>query len=350
MIQRNISKAVVPLILAVLLAGIANGAYAQQQPQVSLKDVDSWGYQLQQVLPRIVAKDGFDILVVDYSRDGSDGAAFTPDELVRLRTRLGHPDRLILAYLSIGEAEDYRYYWRPGWSQLPTGGVQATRSRGFLGAPDGVSLGIADKTAPLAKLTAAAPPWLADENPEWRGNYLVKYWDAQWQSIVFGSPEAYLDKILAAGFDGVYLDKVDANDDWQATRPTAERDMADFVKKLASYARNHRPGFLIVPQNGEELLEYVDYVQTIDAIAKEDLLFGGASRKDGEPNPEVEIAKSTQHLQHARRANRPVLAVEYLDQLEQMTAAQERLLGLGYVPFFARRALDAAPQAVPPRK
>ena len=337
------------VVLAVGLAMIADGVVAQRQgpTRIALKDVDTWAYQLQHVVPRLVAKDGFDVLVVDYSRDGTDAGALSRDDVATLRKRAGQPDRIILAYLSIGEAEDYRYYWNAGWSEQTASVSAPARPRGFLGAPDGVSLGIPDKSAALAKLTAAAPPWLADENPEWRGNYLVRYWDEAWQSIIFGRPSAYLDKIIAAGFDGVYLDKIDANDDWQPTRPAAEREMVDFVKKLAFHARARRPGFLIVPQNGEELLEYPDYVGIIDAIAKEDLLYGGASRKDGVSNPEIEVLKSKRHLDKARRAKRLVLAVEYLDQLEQILSARQRLLNYAYIPFFARRALDAPPNTVP---
>lgn len=197
----------------------------------------------------------------------------------------------------------------------------------------------------MAQLTPAAPSWLSDENPSWRGNFLVKYWDEQWQNIIFGSPTAYLDKIIDAGFDGVYLDKIDSNDDWQKTRPTAERDMVAFVAKLATYARQRKPGFLIVPQNGEELLEYPDYVKVIDAIAKEDLLFGGGSRKDGEPNPRPEILKSVKHLKKALAAGKKVLAVEYLSDLDLIIQARKRLMGVGFVPYFARRALDESPVA-----
>jgi cysteinyl-tRNA synthetase, unknown class len=198
-----------------------------------------------------------------------------------------------------------------------------------------------------AELTATAPAWLAGENPAWRGNHLVRYWDPEWQNIIFGSPTAYLDKILEAGFDGVYLDKIDANDDWQGQRPTAEREMVEFVKKLAAYARVRHPGFLIVPQNAEELLKHKDYVKTIDAIAKEDLLFGGGTRKDGEANPNAEINKSKKYLNIARRAGRKVLVVEYLSDLTTIVSAQKELLATGYIPFFARRALDEPPMLVP---
>jgi cysteinyl-tRNA synthetase len=38
----------------------------------------------------------------------------------------------------------------------------------------------------------------------------VKYWRPEWQDILYGSREAYLDKIISAGFDGAFLDVVDA--------------------------------------------------------------------------------------------------------------------------------------------
>jgi cysteinyl-tRNA synthetase len=87
----------------------------------------------------------------------------------------------VLAYLSIGEAESYRYYWHREWDRLGDG------------VPD-----------------AGAPAWLEGENPQWRGNYKVRYWDPGWRSILYGRSDAYLDGIISRGFDGVYLDLVDA--------------------------------------------------------------------------------------------------------------------------------------------
>ena len=34
----------------------------------------------------------------------------------------------------------------------------------------------------------------------------------EWEEILFGSKDAYLDQIIAAGFDGAFLDVMDA---WQ---------------------------------------------------------------------------------------------------------------------------------------
>ena len=74
--------------------------------------------------------------------------------------------------MSIGEAEDYRWYWQNSWNKNP-------------------------------------PAFMCPENPEWKGNYKVKYWYLSWQEIICGT-DSYLSKILLAGFDGVYLDIIDA--------------------------------------------------------------------------------------------------------------------------------------------
>jgi len=45
--------------------------------------------------------------------------------------------------------------------------------------------------------------------PDWTGNYKVKFWEAEWQNIIYGNENSYLKKILDAHFDGVYLDIID---------------------------------------------------------------------------------------------------------------------------------------------
>ncbi len=113
----------------------------------------------------------YDILLIDAFYDGIE--ALTSDEVVSLKTKAFGGARLVIAYMSIGEAENYRYYWQSGWDTTP-------------------------------------PSWLAEENPDWPGNYKVRYWVKSWQDILYGNDNSYLKKILDAGFDGVYLDIIDA--------------------------------------------------------------------------------------------------------------------------------------------
>lgn len=110
-----------------------------------------------------------DLLIVDlYYAD----APLSKQDIAYLQTKKNGFKRLVYSYMSIGEAEDYRYYWQKQWN---------------------------DKL----------PAWLMQKNDNWEGNYVVKYWYKEWQNIIYGTKGSYLDKIVAAGFDGAFLDVVD---------------------------------------------------------------------------------------------------------------------------------------------
>ncbi|TRX40857.1 endo alpha-1,4 polygalactosaminidase [Flavobacterium restrictum] len=113
----------------------------------------------------------YDLLIMDlYFHDGSE---FTATEIDQLKNKANGGKRLVISYLSIGEAENYRYYWQPSWK------------------PNN-------------------PTWIDAENPDWPGNYKVKYWTPEWQTIIYGNENSYLKKIINAHFDGAYLDIIDA--------------------------------------------------------------------------------------------------------------------------------------------
>jgi cysteinyl-tRNA synthetase len=112
----------------------------------------------------------FDLLILDFFFNDS---ALTSNDIATIRSKSNGGMRILLAYMSIGEAEDYRYYWNSNWETNP-------------------------------------PEWLAEENPNWEGNFKVRYWYQEWQDIIYGNSDSYLYRILDAGFDGVYLDIIDA--------------------------------------------------------------------------------------------------------------------------------------------
>ncbi len=277
----------------------------------AVAQVKSWGYQLQNLDVNVLAQSPHDVLVIDYSTDGGEEARLTPRDLQRLKTKPDGSPRTVLSYMSIGEAETYRYYWKWTW-----GGRWYNEWLGWF----------------------LAPKWLGSHNSEWGGNYAVRYWDPSWKAVILGSG-GYLDRILTAGFDGVWLDKVDSSIEKVAkSRPSAVDDMRTFVREIAEHGRKARPGFLVVPQNGEELLDDENYRQVIDAIGKEDLLFGEI--KDKQENPASIIAKRTGMLKLLTRDGKPVLAVEYLDNAKEISSARRALSDAGFVPHFTDRALD----------
>ena len=112
----------------------------------------------------------YDLLIMDLFFEDDQ---FTAEEINQLRQKANGGRRLVIAYMSIGEAENYRYYWNPEWKR-------------------------------------GNPSWLDKENSKWKGNYKVRYWNPEWKSIILGDDKSYLSRIINAGFDGVYLDIIDA--------------------------------------------------------------------------------------------------------------------------------------------
>jgi cysteinyl-tRNA synthetase len=123
---------------------------------------------------RALEQSHYDIILIDlYWTGGDEPEALTATEVARLRTKPGGGTRTLLCYMSIGQAESYRYYWSPLWNAQP-------------------------------------PAFIVGEDQSWIDNFYVNYWDANWQDVICGSGDSYLKRITDAGFDGVYLDLVNA--------------------------------------------------------------------------------------------------------------------------------------------
>ncbi|MFQ6033499.1 MAG: hypothetical protein ACE5KR_01400, partial [Candidatus Bipolaricaulia bacterium] len=93
----------IALLLLFLVIGCSGRA--------SLQGLRSFLYQLQNADVEEIIRSGFKLVVMDYSKDGSDEERYSPEEIRQLRDHGITP----LAYLSIGEAEDYRFYWQEAW-------------------------------------------------------------------------------------------------------------------------------------------------------------------------------------------------------------------------------------------
>jgi len=278
-----------PIFLLLLAAFLTLSTRAQERPL----PVNDFLYQLQNIDLDAIADTEFDLIVIDYSLDGTGETAFSAEEIAILS------DKIILSYMSIGEAEDYRFYWQEAWYDAP-------------------------------------PRWLAAENPDWAGNYKVRYWDSDWQAIIF----SYLDQILAAGFDGVYLDLVDAYYPYQEQgRDTAAQEMVDFVLALADYAREQHPGFLVFPQNAGELArDFPAYLAAVDGIGQEDIYYGYPD--EGDESPPDFVAEVEANLDLFVEAGKIVLVIGYTTDPEQIADQYARTRARGYIPYATTRPLD----------
>jgi cysteinyl-tRNA synthetase len=114
----------------------------------------------------------FDVLILD-AFFNDDSNPLTAAEVQSLKTKTNGGKRIVLAYMGIAQAEDYRWYWDTNWIKNP-------------------------------------PAWLdVNEDPEWEGDYNVRFWMPEWKSIIYGNSTSYTQKLVNAGFDGAYLDLYD---------------------------------------------------------------------------------------------------------------------------------------------
>ncbi len=277
-------------------------------------EIKTWGYQLQNDEPSVVAKSPYDLVVIDFQRDPAVGGPFTPTELAQMKKKPDGSRRFVIAYISIGEAENYRYYWGDrNWGDV--------RNR---------------------------TPLIEKENPEWPGNLTVKYWEREWQNLILNDTDSYINRIMDAGFDGIYLDKIDIADEYQGKTPAgtiASDLMIQFVRKISTVTKIRNPNFLTIAQNAEGLLDDDVYRMAVDGIGKESLLYSEGlfdpknPFKEPERNDDPSIKETTRLLSKLRADKKLVLCVEYINKQALITNAAAELGKNGFVAYFGPRDL-----------
>ena len=221
-----------------------------------LAAAQTWMYQIQGLdqdgaLAALAATD-YPLFVLEPGHNFSDYPYDTAEIVSSLEKTPEGQSRLLLAYIDIGQAEDYRNYWGANWV-----------------APTATKIG--------------SPDFLITIDPDgWSGNYPVAYWRPEWQNLWIGNA-GIIATLARYGFDGVYLDWVEAYDDdkviqaavREGVEPRAE--MIRFVEAIRAAGRAVSPDFLVVVQNAPYLLDFAPdrYSAAIDGLAVEDTWFHG---------------------------------------------------------------------------
>lgn len=123
-----------------------------------------------QAMINAITATNFDLVLIDLFFEGE---AWTPAEVNQLKTKANGGQRKVISYINIGSAEKFRYYWKKGWG-------------------------------------LHHPLWLKRKYEGYDDEFWVKFWKKDWQEIIYGNDDSYMKKIVDAGFDGAYLDNVEA--------------------------------------------------------------------------------------------------------------------------------------------
>ncbi len=330
----------------------STGTGAAPAGPMSLDEVTYWAYQIQDIsasgaVDALVASH-YDMLVVEPTRTdwSSDDKYFdTRGMVTQLKDSQasdGTHRKLVIAYVDIGEAEDWRWYW--SWSE----------NWDCVGDPP-----------------ADWPDYILACDPDgWAGNYPVAYWDPRWQDVViygqnqnsepYGDYTSVIDEVIKDGFDGIYLDWVEGfeNEDVVAAAQAEGKDpaveMIAFIQEMRDYATGRNPDFLIIQQNGASLIDgHSELVNVIDAIAQEAVWYDGDATDDwGDPdgydwpNDSDLINYYIGYLEQYLDRDLPVFDCEYA--LSYADTAYANSLNRGYVPYATRRSLSRLTTRPPP--
>ena len=239
---------------------------------------------------------GFDVIVLDLDEASK--------ELVE---SLREGGALVLAYINIGYAEEWRSYWHD------------VKQKGIV-----------------------------HEESEYEGEYLVELWSPYWRSLVEERAREALDK----GFDGVYLDNIDAyvaigedNPSW-ALGADPERAMISLVSQVREVV-GERP-IMVNIGVATSLLADEAFIQLVDGVLREELfqeLFMECTSVPREPN---EVLRDLVFLEVTRLRGKTVVDVEFVDSWGEMLSEKLFLTLMG-ISLVAQPACDPGYEGLPIR-
>jgi cysteinyl-tRNA synthetase, unknown class len=315
-----------------------SGPTVERPSDQRLLNVQNWMFQIQELdedgAVENLAATEYDMLVIEPGHNFSEWAYDTRQIIDQLKAKPDGSSRLLLAYVDIGQAEDYRDYWQDDWL-APT-----EDKRGH-------------------------PDFLITIDPDgWSGNFPVAYWDDDWQSLWLGSNGIVAD-LARFGFDGIFLDWVEAYDDdlvrevAKASDVSPENSMISFIEKLGNAGKAIDPSFLIVAQNAIYLIDTDPdrYAKAIDALAVEDTWFHGwgdsdwddpdggdqHDRHDDDYSTDARLSQITLY----QKAGLPVFSVDYALNKNNVAKVYSEAKDHGFISLVTRVALSKLTETPP---
>lgn len=205
---------------------------------------------------------------------------------------------VLIAYLSLGEAECYRSYWDQVRNQ----------------------------------------PWLAGKNPDW-GSFYVDVSSPQWQKIIL---DEEIPRIINRGFDGLMLDTLDTASFLEQKFPEKFSGQMEAMVKFIQLIRQRYPGIILISNNGFSILPQIG--PYLDALLAEDIFTMVDFAKSGYKEvPQKDREYKINILKKiSSNFNLPVFVIDYLDTSNKKLVKKQmrRLEALGFKPYIAQKDLS----------
>ncbi len=180
---------------------------------------------------------------------------------------------LVLAYINVGYAEEWRSYWP----------------------------------------SIASEPWVHEQTP-YEGEHFIKYWRPRWLSIVVSLAREYLDQ----GFQGVYLDNVDAAVILEEMRPSwaagvdPREAMIGLICNVSAQVKSLEPDAKVYVNIGSavDMLYDEKLLSSIDGVLREELWYTLADNGTVVPQDPAETREALSALLYARSHGKAVIVAD----------------------------------------
>ena len=130
-----------------------------------------------------------------------------------------------------------------------------------------------------------------------------------------------------------------------------KQEMRDFVIGISEYSKSLHPGFIIIPQNGIELVSVTGdedgqphsaYLNAIDGNGQEDRFYG--YDRDEKPTPNNENSYLRTYLNISKNSGNTILVTDYCSTVSNMNDSYSQNNLNGFTSFAAdHRELDNIP-------
>lgn len=235
--------------------------------------IRSWAYYIKDPQLDKIRNSNFDLVVTD---TGSDTIKrFSRAQIEELKE--SGSGKRIIAYLSLGAAENYRGYWKAEWNKL-------------------------------------RPEWMREENKLFKGNFRVEdLLHPEWMQI----SKNLIDDVMNAGFDGIMINGLNSP------------QVAQYLEKISAHAKGRNSQFTILVQ------DYVDpaIADYVDGIVKQNIYyFWGLNERNN-------VRTTLEKMRDFINRDKIVLAVSYTTG-HRWDKTKYALKAEGIVPYSGPRQLD----------
>jgi cysteinyl-tRNA synthetase len=127
--------------------------------------------------------------------------------------------------------------------------------------------------------SGSPPSWFGNQNPGYPGLYTVQYWNPNWEPVVF----ATIDQVIAQGYDGIFLDVLNGDDEWSQGNftgnpvyPDATKAMATLIADIHNYVATKnigRPFYLMGNGPKNVALKYPSVLKNFDILFNEEVYY-----------------------------------------------------------------------------